>query len=188
MEEGEKPNETCNSQVDASQTHDVSISPSQDCCCSTCEMGEGEEGCLIVGRIMDFLTQQFIAAAKHLRDEVTALRESIDALRDQQERHYQQQQTQKSLPQPPFRVEAEVHEQPAAQRKKRTRENLNLGIQTAVAIGSIAAFFATAYYAGITRKTSNEIKKQTPAIEQSGNAASQAITQAEQHFRAEERP
>jgi len=92
------------------------------------------------------------------------------------------------LPQPPFRVEAEVHERPAAQRKKRVRENLNLGIQTAVAIGSILAFFATAYYAGITRKTLVEIRKQTPAIEQSGNAASQAITQAEQHFRAEERP
>ncbi len=44
------------SQADTSQAHDVSVSPSQDCSRSTCEMGEGEEGCLEGSRRAQGLT------------------------------------------------------------------------------------------------------------------------------------
>src|SRR5260370_39095568 len=44
------------SQADTSQAHDVSVSPSQDCSRSTCEMGEGQEGCLEGSRRAQGLT------------------------------------------------------------------------------------------------------------------------------------
>jgi hypothetical protein len=42
MGESERPSEARNSQVDASQANDVSLSASQDCSGSTGEMGEGQ--------------------------------------------------------------------------------------------------------------------------------------------------
>jgi len=60
---------------------------------------------------------------KRLREEIRALRESINAIRDQQERHYQAHQAERTLAQPPIRVDAEIHEQKDPTGKKKPNSN-----------------------------------------------------------------
>jgi len=129
---------------------------------------------------MDFLTEKFIAFSRHLRDELSGLRESIDALRDQQERQHQEQQAEHRAEHPlPIGirgdVNAEIHETKAAQRENRSRHNRNFWVQVALAIGTWLAFAAAAYYAGVAKK---QLKQMTIATRQTGIAADAATKQA----------
>lgn len=92
---------------------------------------------------MDFLFKKIILA---LRD----LRESIDASRDQQERHHQQQQTERELPKPPIRVEAETHEREDPSGKQKPTSKRQLTVQWVIGAGTWATFAAAAIYAGLT--------------------------------------
>jgi hypothetical protein len=121
---------------------------------------------------------------KRLRDEIIALRKSIDAFRDQAERHHQEDQTQRSQTQQvPLwvggEVHATVHKTKAAD--DRTRENTNLWFQGMLTVGAwltflatAAAFGAAAYYAHWARLTFEEIQRQTPKITESADAAMKA--------------
>ncbi len=134
---------------------------------------------------MDFLTQQFLAAAKHLRGELVSLRESIDALRSQKEQHYQQEQTNRILPQPPVEIEAEIHEKPG---EDHPYEERNLRVQWVIAIATSLAFLAAAIYAGIASCQLKETQKAVGEASRAAAAAETANTDARDRFRRDERP
>jgi len=54
------------SEADASQAHDVSSIPQKDCSRSTCEMGEGQEGCLEGGAKMKIVVEEAVRAGYRL--------------------------------------------------------------------------------------------------------------------------
>jgi hypothetical protein len=77
---------------------------------------------------------------------------------------YQQSEIKINLPNP-ISVKAEISEpEPIRQNKERTDNRyhrLNLGVQSAIAVGTVGAFLAASYYACITRDTWKEVRKQT---------------------------
>jgi hypothetical protein len=91
---------------------------------------------------MDFLNKKIIAAIHELRDEVTALRKSIDFKSNQDERHYQEENDRRKLQQAPIRVEAEVHEKPDPAGKKKPSSAGQITVQWVTAIATIAASIA----------------------------------------------
>jgi uncharacterized protein involved in exopolysaccharide biosynthesis len=58
-------------------------------------------------------------------------------------------------------------------------ENLQFRVQVVLAVGTLGAFLATAYYAGVTRSTLREIRKQTPAVQQAATAAQSSAEAAQ---------
>jgi hypothetical protein len=104
---------------------------------------------------------------KRLRDEILALRKSIDAIRDQQERHYQEQQAERKLPQPPIGVETETHERPDAERESTSYRKNTLRVQWVTALATSLAFIAAAIYAGIaSRQLTNSQNQLTTSQQQ----------------------
>jgi hypothetical protein len=103
---------------------------------------------------------------KRLRDEIVALRKSIDAIRDQQERYHQEQQAQRELPHPLIGVKAEIHEEPDAERESNSYRKKTLRVQWITAFATSAAFIAAAIYAGVASQQlrqmrhANELAKQ----------------------------
>ena len=145
--------------------------------------------------MIDHLQQQFIAVTNRLKNELVALRQSVDAFRNQQERHYQQEQTQKELPQASLRVEAETHEAPCAEIKTTAYQKKQFWVQLVTAIATSLAFLAAAIYAGIAEKQLREmvfarsqVERAIKAAGRSADAAELANSDSAEHFVQDERP
>ncbi|MDP9159845.1 MAG: hypothetical protein M3O09_06395 [Acidobacteriota bacterium] len=143
-------------------------------------------------------------ASNGLREELAALRKSIDAIRDQKERQYQEQQTQRKLPQPPLGVEAEIYEKPDANRENeaKTHRNSTLRAQWITAIATCAAFIAAAIYAGIAARQLGQMREATrqatiaadaakngaDAAKRSADTGAQSLEDVKKQFRMDQRP
>jgi len=75
---------------------------------------------------------------QRLCDELSALRQSVDAIRNQYERENQQRQIEQAVPKPSIKVDAEIHEQENIQKEKRSHEKRNFWLQLALTIGTWA--------------------------------------------------
>lgn len=122
---------------------------------------------------------------KRLREELTSLRQSIDAIRDQQERHYQEEKAQRELPPPLGEMEPEAHQIPTEHTQENPNERDGLRIQWITAIATTLAFFAAAYYAGIAKGQLEQLRDQRRAW--LGAAPTIEIT-GEPSFTAEDTP
>jgi hypothetical protein len=135
---------------------------------------------------MDFLNKKFIAAIDQLQEEITFLRQSINASREQQQRQFEQEHAEGALPSPPIRVEAETHERPDAER--RAERNSSLRAQWITAVATIAAFIAAAVYAGIAASQLGRMKEAVHEATRAAKAAEDANVDSANHFLKDERP
>ncbi len=134
---------------------------------------------------MDFLTQQFVAAAKWLRDELSRLQNSIDAIRDEYKREHEEHRNQS--PQPVV-VEAELQIPEAIERDHGTRDDRAHRQQIWLTVGTWLAFGAAAIYAAIAAYQLGETKKVVQQATRAAKAAEDANTAAGNRFREDQRP
>jgi len=116
-----------------------------------------------------------------------SLKKTIQTIHDQNERHYQEQQTHHSLPQPVLKVEAEIHEKPDPQRKKESQAKFNNGTQLALAIGTWLAFIAASGYGYVAIRQWREMISARHQAEQAVEAAIRSATYAQQSLQAADR-
>jgi hypothetical protein len=109
---------------------------------------------------------------RRLRDEIIALRKSIDSIRDQQERHHQQQQ---QLP-----IPLEIKFEENKERKQDAENNRQHRIQNSIRKATWAAFVAAAVYAGIAAF-------QFSAAKESLEVTRKSVQDAAANFRLDER-
>jgi hypothetical protein len=122
---------------------------------------------------MQQIAQQLIAASKRLVSEIGALRQSVDSIRDQQERQDEQCRNQQQPEPPPVvvKVRSELEIPETEKAAERTHNKRILTVQWVQVVVTFLAFIAAAVYAGITANQLSEMKNATKLATQSGDAA-----------------
>ena len=95
---------------------------------------------------MDFSREQLSAVLRSLHVTLMQLRDSINSLRNQQEKQNKQQW---ELPRSPIKVEAAIYEKENAPGKKKSTSERQVTVQWVIAGGTWFAFIAAVFYAGV---------------------------------------
>jgi hypothetical protein len=105
---------------------------------------------------MDFLNKKCILALNCLRDEVMALRKSIDTIRDE---YKTQREYDRNQPPPPAITQSELQVPEATERDHGRRDDRSHRQQVWLTVGTWLAFGAAVGYAGIATWQTSEIRR-----------------------------
>jgi hypothetical protein len=121
-----------------------------------------------------------------LREEVWALKNTIQSVHDQNEARHKQHEAERALSKSVVEIDAEKHEKPTPERDGQANNNFDRGIQLALAIGTWLAFGAAAYYACIAsgqlrtmNETYGQVEKQTRVLQQQLSGTQGAVLRLE---------
>src|SRR5437016_8228860 len=140
---------------------------------------------------MDTDKWQSVATVRALIAELRRIHQGLESLHEEIKQHretirtaYERQEQQRQQLPIPLKVELEENQEG----KRQTEGERQYAVQKSIRNAAWAAFVAAIFYASITGITLNEIRKQTPAVRQSADAATQSLATIQKQFQQEQRP